>query len=216
MSGVSLQPQSCWIKVGALTGLVPFSVTGGKNHCPPFWLLQSHLHYLDPFLSSFPQPPSNGSLHVYDFLWISHKNCCVYTGSIFFFFLLLLSRSVMLPLLPHRLLPTRLLCPWDFLNKNILEWIAIAFSGDISDPGIKPMSLAFPTLAGGFFTTLNNLLISKLLNQIYKVLFATWDAGWRDQQWTSLQSHWATYHVACKEGSWKISQQSQVLSFSFS
>ena len=41
---------------------------------------------------------------------------------------------------PHRLQPTRLLCPWDFLGKN-------------TDPGIKPASLVFPALADGFFTT---------------------------------------------------------------
>ena len=34
---------------------------------------------------------------------------------------------------------------------RILEWVAISFSWDIPDPGIKPVS---PALAGRFFTTL--------------------------------------------------------------
>ena len=36
---------------------------------------------------------------------------------------------------------------------RILEWVAISFSSDLPDPGIEPMSLASPTLAGSFFTT---------------------------------------------------------------
>ena len=34
-------------------------------------------------------------------------------------------------------------------------WAGLPFPppGDLSDPGIKPMSLAFPALVGGFFTT---------------------------------------------------------------
>ena len=40
--------------------------------------------------------------------------------------------------------------PWDSPAKNTVE-VAISFSRDLPDPGIKPM---FPGLAGGFFTTL--------------------------------------------------------------
>ena len=53
----------------------------------------------------------------------------------------------------HVLQPARLLCPWDFPGKN-LEWVAISFSrgsfrpGDLSDPGIKPISLVVPELVG--------------------------------------------------------------------
>ena len=36
------------------------------------------------------------------------------------------------------------------LQARILEWVAISFSRDLPDPGIKPMS---PELASGFFTT---------------------------------------------------------------
>ena len=33
----------------------------------------------------------------------------------------------------------------------ILEWVAISFSRDLPDPGIEPVSLSSPALAGGFF-----------------------------------------------------------------
>jgi len=36
---------------------------------------------------------------------------------------------------------------------RILEWVPCAPPGDLPEPGIKPTSLASPTLAGGFFTT---------------------------------------------------------------
>ena len=39
------------------------------------------------------------------------------------------------------------------LQARILEWVAMPFSRGSSDPGIKPMSLMSPALAGGFFTT---------------------------------------------------------------
>ena len=34
-----------------------------------------------------------------------------------------------------------------------LEWVAISHPRDLPDPGIEPVSLGFPALAGGFFTT---------------------------------------------------------------
>ena len=36
---------------------------------------------------------------------------------------------------------------------RILEWVAIAFCRGSPHPGIELESLAFPVLAGGFFTT---------------------------------------------------------------
>ena len=39
------------------------------------------------------------------------------------------------------------------LQARILEWISMPSSRDLPDPGIKPVSLASPALAGGFFTT---------------------------------------------------------------
>ena len=36
---------------------------------------------------------------------------------------------------------------------RILEWVAISYPGYLPNPGIEPLSLASPALAGGFFTT---------------------------------------------------------------
>ena len=55
---------------------------------------------------------------------------------------------------PHGMYPTRLLCPWDFSGKNtqvgshsLLQCIFL------THPGIKPVCLVSPALAGSFFTT---------------------------------------------------------------
>ena len=39
------------------------------------------------------------------------------------------------------------------LQARIMEWVAMLYSRDLPDPGIKPTSLMSPELAGGFFTT---------------------------------------------------------------
>ena len=39
------------------------------------------------------------------------------------------------------------------VQARVLEWVAVPSSGDLSDPGIKPVSLMSPALAGEFFTT---------------------------------------------------------------
>ena len=36
---------------------------------------------------------------------------------------------------------------------RILEWVAMPFSLDLPNPGIKPVTLMSPALAGRFFTT---------------------------------------------------------------
>ena len=41
----------------------------------------------------------------------------------------------------HRVIPAK-----------ALEWVAISYSGDLSDPGIEPKSPVSPTLAGKIFT----------------------------------------------------------------
>ena len=38
------------------------------------------------------------------------------------------------------------------LQARILEWVACPPPGDLPNPGIKPMSLISPALAGRFFT----------------------------------------------------------------
>ena len=40
----------------------------------------------------------------------------------------------------------------EILQARILEWVAMSFSRELPDPGIKPRSPAFPALVGGFFT----------------------------------------------------------------
>ena len=39
------------------------------------------------------------------------------------------------------------------LQARILEWVAMPSSSDLPNPGIEPVSLMSPALAGGFFTT---------------------------------------------------------------
>ena len=41
---------------------------------------------------------------------------------------------------------------YGIFQARIVEWVAIS-PGDLPDPGIEPVSLASPALAGGFFTT---------------------------------------------------------------
>ena len=41
----------------------------------------------------------------------------------------------------------------EILQAIILEWVAMPSSKDLPDPGIKPVSLMSPALAGRFFTT---------------------------------------------------------------
>ena len=50
---------------------------------------------------------------------------------------------------PHRLQPTRLLCPWDFSRQEY--WCGLPFpsSGDFPSPRLQPISPASPALAGG-------------------------------------------------------------------
>ena len=50
-------------------------------------------------------------------------------------------------------------CSWpgssvhEILQARILEWVAFPSPGDRPNPGIAPMSLMSPALAGGFFAT---------------------------------------------------------------
>ena len=41
----------------------------------------------------------------------------------------------------------------EIFQARILEWVAFPLPGDLPDPGIEPVSLMSPALAGGFFTT---------------------------------------------------------------
>ena len=48
---------------------------------------------------------------------------------------------------PHRLQPTRLLCPWGFSSQEYWSGLPCPPPGDLTDPGIKPRS---PTLQADF------------------------------------------------------------------
>ena len=54
---------------------------------------------------------------------------------------------------PHRRQPTRLPHPWDSPGKNTGVGCQALLQADLPNPGIEPMSLMSPALAGGFFTT---------------------------------------------------------------
>ena len=62
---------------------------------------------------------------------------------------------------------------------RILEWVAISFSRDLPDPGIEPVSLALPALAGRFFTTSApweasvDLLVLSIEEFLYSFLFSS-------------------------------------------
>ena len=54
---------------------------------------------------------------------------------------------------PYGLQTTRLLCPWDFPGKNTGVGCHFPLQANLPNTGIKPVSLASPALAGGFFAT---------------------------------------------------------------
>ena len=41
-------------------------------------------------------------------------------------------------------------CIHGISQTRILKWVAVSYPEDPPDPGIKPMSLAYPALASGF------------------------------------------------------------------
>ena len=49
--------------------------------------------------------------------------------------------------------PPGLLCPWDSPSENTGVGCHFLLQGDLPHPGIKPVSLMSPALAGRFFTT---------------------------------------------------------------
>ena len=57
---------------------------------------------------------------------------------------------------------------------RILESVAISSSRDLPHPGIEPMSLMSPTLAGGFFTISTTSFILSILNMTFLMLGTTY------------------------------------------
>ena len=62
------------------------------------------------------------------------------------------------------------------LQARILEWIVMPSSRHLPDPGIKPTSLTFPALAGGFFTTSATWERLLVLNTKLKTRTETYEA----------------------------------------
>ena len=58
-----------------------------------------------------------------------------------------------LTLQPQGLQPARLLSAWDFSRQEYWSRLPFYAPGDLPNPGIEPISLASPELAGGFFPT---------------------------------------------------------------
>ena len=55
--------------------------------------------------------------------------------------------------LPYRLQPSGLLCPWGFSRREYWSVLPCPSPGDLPDPGIRPVSLISPASSGRFFTT---------------------------------------------------------------
>ena len=58
-----------------------------------------------------------------------------------------------------------------------LKWVAMPFSRDLSDPGIKPASLTSPVLAGRFFTT--STIQESAIRQYKTIIFFKKKDPWR-------------------------------------
>ena len=99
------------------------------------WMGHTSLPYLIPLpsqvplLSSCSKPPTP----------YTQTTVCMHAKSL----------QSCLTLRPYRLYPARLLCP-----SGVEYWSGLSFPspGDLPDPGIEPVSLSSPALAGGLFT----------------------------------------------------------------
>ena len=86
-------------------------------------------------------------------------------GSMLFFILCIKSFQSW-PMWPYGLWPARLLCPW---NSRLEYWSGwpFPFPGHLPDPGIKPVSLVSPTLAGRFYPQAINKGRNAMPNLVY-------------------------------------------------
>ena len=77
---------------------------------------------------------------------------------------------------PHKLLPTRLLCPWDFPGKNTgVGCHFLLFARGLLDPGTKPLSLtlqvnSLPLNHQGscLYSTLNHFFLTSVLTTSHR------------------------------------------------
>ena len=54
----------------------------------------------------------------------------------------------------------------EIFQASILEWVAIPYSRDLPNPGIKPAAFASPALAGRFFTTSLRVVNTFFITQV--------------------------------------------------
>ena len=54
------------------------------------------------------------------------------------------------------------------LQERILEWVAMASSGDLPNLGIEPASLMSPAFTGGFFTIFHSLIHIHKIKVLYQ------------------------------------------------
>ena len=132
---VLLGPQCYW-------GL---SITGAKSHrlCWPFfvWSQSPDFWKLSWYVWLSPHPKSRGMTEDPQ------------VSKVLLFVCLLSYSAVSNSSWPHALYPTSLLCPWDSPGMNNAVGCHALLQGDLPHPGIEPLSLMSPALAGEFFTT---------------------------------------------------------------
>ena len=109
----------------------------------------------------------------------AHTRACAHTQSFSHVWLFAAPWTVACQLpLPTEQLPL----PWLLCSQEYWSGVSFPTPGDLSNPGIKPTSLASPALSGRFFTT-----------------SATWEAPfiWQEikyfLKWMATLSHWENY-----------------------
>ena len=74
-----------------------------------------------------------------------------------------------------------------FFQARILEWVAISYSRDLPDPGIKPTSLVSSALAGGFLTTCDTWEAQKMSSN--KSSLERLAVGWLQESIKEVDEH---------------------------
>ena len=123
-------------------------------------------------LSQFPPFWNSSTIHSVHVVQLRHL-CSVMSDSLW----------------PHGLQPTRLLCPWNFPGKNTGVGYHFLPQGNLPDPGIEPLSLASPSLAGGFFICWATREAGLLRDQFLYLLVITLSNPLASAFDSSLKSH---------------------------
>ena len=83
---------------------------------------------------------------------------------------------------------TRLFCPCS--RQEYWSRLQCPTSGDLLDPGIKPMSLASPSLSDGFFTTSATYVVCQYFLPFHRLSFHFVETSSVGQKLFSLMSHY--------------------------